>query len=505
MTIKNYWDNLELSTRLILFTGLLIQVITAINAIGYLHPDQHFQLIEFASYKLGLTEQIFLPADYYGEIRPSLQVYIFLVYYKLLQLIHLDDPFTAMLILRILVGLLNFAFFSYLIYQEHRESGTRFINVLLVVSCFSWSLPFIRVLFSAEVIGGLIFYTAIFLYQRYSEKKGGLIITALLGVVLAMAFYIRFQLGFALVGFAIWLLFKDRISINKAILLIGGFTIGFAINVLLDGLFYGDWVLTPFTYFKFNILEGGASGFGESSVWYYVGILAGFLTAPPLSIVLFFILIIGFWKRLSNVYTLTALFFLLGHFMVGHKEERFLFSVFGVLPIILGYGMKYIHFNALSSWLKKGLKVLAGFSLILNFVLLMIMATIPVSQNLEFVRKINTSFGNDRPVIIKYYKRSPLETPTARNVHRFYEHGLKKNIQFEKVDSLPELYASMESGGKNTYYALTYDVIAKESIQLPPTCTEVLHSSLLFSAANRWLNEYYDLVVAEDWILYQCK
>ena len=154
-----------------------------------------------------------------------------------------------------------------------------------------------------------------------------------------MAFYIRFQLGFALVGFSIWLLFVDRISMKTAIVLIGGFLIGIAINLLLDGLYYGSWVLTPYNYFKFNILEGGASGFGESSVWYYIGILAGLLTAPPLSILLFFLLIFGSVKRLNSVYTLTALFFLLAHFMVGHKEERFLFSVVGVLPIILGYGM----------------------------------------------------------------------------------------------------------------------------------------------------------------------
>ena len=64
MRFKEHWNNLEFSTRLILFAGLLIQIITAINAIGYLHPDQHFQLIEFAGFKLGLTERALLPADF---------------------------------------------------------------------------------------------------------------------------------------------------------------------------------------------------------------------------------------------------------------------------------------------------------------------------------------------------------------------------------------------------------------------------------------------------------
>ena len=159
----------------------------------------------------------------------------------------------------------------------------------------------------------------------------------------------------------------------------------------------------------------------------------------------------------------------------------------------------------MSSWLRTGIKATVGVSLALNFVLLFIMATIPVSQNLEFVRKLNGSFENDQNVIIKYYKRSPLETPTARNVHRFYEHGLKKNIRFEKIDSLPDLYASIESGGANTYYALTYDVIVKSIIQLHPACSEVLHSSAFFTRFNQWLYKTFDLVVAENWILYQCK
>ena len=36
--------------RIILFSGLVIQIISAINAIGYWHPDQHHSIIEFATY-----------------------------------------------------------------------------------------------------------------------------------------------------------------------------------------------------------------------------------------------------------------------------------------------------------------------------------------------------------------------------------------------------------------------------------------------------------------------
>jgi phosphatidylinositol glycan class B len=40
---------------------------------GYFHPDEYFQTVEFASYKLGVTAQAELPWEFAERMRPFLQ------------------------------------------------------------------------------------------------------------------------------------------------------------------------------------------------------------------------------------------------------------------------------------------------------------------------------------------------------------------------------------------------------------------------------------------------
>ncbi|QEH39720.1 hypothetical protein [Chitinophaga sp. XS-30] len=57
----------------ILLFASLTYLITACFSTGYFHPDEHFQLLEFANFKMGNISGYELPWEYATEIRPTFQ------------------------------------------------------------------------------------------------------------------------------------------------------------------------------------------------------------------------------------------------------------------------------------------------------------------------------------------------------------------------------------------------------------------------------------------------
>jgi phosphatidylinositol glycan class B len=273
---------------ILLFAAFVIQIISALNAIGYWHPDQHHSVLEFATYKLGITPAELMAREFPEQVRQTIQVYVFLGFYKAMQLLHLDDPYTAHTILRVITSLLSFMLFNYIILSTFRNDRRLTLYTLLIIANFSWSLPYIRTLFNSESFGGLAYFSAILLYKYLSNRSMTVWKGMLVGFVLSLAFFFRFQMGFAMIGLGIWLLFFEKASFRTLSGITLGFLIGTGLNVLLDSHYYGQFAFTPYTYWKINLIDGRAMR--AKSVWNYMGILSVVLVAPPLSAFLLFFL-----------------------------------------------------------------------------------------------------------------------------------------------------------------------------------------------------------------------
>ena len=316
--------------RIILFSGLAVQILSAVNAIGYWHPDQQHSIIEFATYKMGITPKELMAMEFPNRIRQTIQVWLFLGFYRVMQFLHLDYAYTANMILRVITSLLGFALFNTILLRTFRNERRLTLYTLLIIANFSWSLPYVKTQFSSETYGGLVYFFAILLYKAFRVRPMAMWQAMLVGFVLSLAFFFRFQMGFAMIGLGIWFLFFDRPSFRILTGMAMGFALGTALNVCLDSLYYGEFVFTPYNYWKTNIIDKRALRTAKS-VWNYVGILSVALSAPPLSAVLLFFLGRGLYKKFSDPYCLSVTFFLLIHALIPHKEPRFLFPVFGIL------------------------------------------------------------------------------------------------------------------------------------------------------------------------------
>src|SRR5688572_24767330 len=79
-------------------TGLYL--ITAWFSIGFHHFDEHYQILEFAGYKIGFNAADNLAWEFPSQIRPGLQPFLAFVLIKLLSLIQITDPFIQAFFIR---------------------------------------------------------------------------------------------------------------------------------------------------------------------------------------------------------------------------------------------------------------------------------------------------------------------------------------------------------------------------------------------------------------------
>ena len=78
--------------QILLAVAFVIQMLTAWRTY-FFHSDEYFQIIEFASYKLGLSPVKVLPWEFSQQIRPTIQPYIFIGLYKFFMAIGITNRF----------------------------------------------------------------------------------------------------------------------------------------------------------------------------------------------------------------------------------------------------------------------------------------------------------------------------------------------------------------------------------------------------------------------------
>src|ERR1043165_6338265 len=83
-------------------------LLASVFSVGYYHPDEHFQILEFAALKLHLTTADQLPWEYQYSMRPAIQPALAVLVFNVFSFLHADNPFTIAMILRMMSGALSF-------------------------------------------------------------------------------------------------------------------------------------------------------------------------------------------------------------------------------------------------------------------------------------------------------------------------------------------------------------------------------------------------------------
>jgi phosphatidylinositol glycan class B len=301
-----------------------VTVITACFSDLYYFPDEHYQILEFMSLKLGITAPGDLPWEYAAHIRPWMQPFLYFLIAKPLLLAGVRDMFFVTFVLRLATGLFSLAalalFAKAVLPTIAGDTEKRaFVNYLP----FFGFLPYLFVRTSSETISAAFFTIGLALVMQ--SRSASRLVWA--GLCCGMAFECRYQSALLIVGLFAWAVFVARTRITLLALFSGAMLVPVLAGVLVDYWGYGIWQFTPWLYFKVNILDGVAGGtYGTQPLLAYFWLLPAQFFAL-ITLVLMAAMIVMWVRNPRHALSWVTLPFFVLNMVVGHKEARFLFPL----------------------------------------------------------------------------------------------------------------------------------------------------------------------------------
>ncbi len=458
------WSPLEPALQDLLkrlfIVSLAVHCLTAFFNIGFHHFDEHFQILEFAAYKLGLVSPETLPWEFAAQIRPAAQPAIVFILAKAMMAIGIYNPFICALIVRIMAAFVGWASGALLCLYALRWIQDEAAKRLLIwLTCFLWFLPYLHARFSSESLSGSFLFVGVVLVligneirNETNKKWHERTLYALVGgVMLGLSFVMRFQSAIAAGGLGLWFAFvltKDtKHSLRQQLwyggLIVVGFLMAVGVGTVLDRWFYGAWVFTPWRYFESNLLAGKAAEFGVEPLWWYFVNVALWMSLPPLGIILFLAcgaVCVWHWRH-PLVWVVVPFF--AAHCFIGHKELRFLFPLVNALPVLITLAFErgnltnrsiQSRFGAsIASWSRK--RWLWRLFWVQNTLFLVVMTIKPASGNAPVYEYLYNQAG-------KQSSASPLELYTFTHDPFNY---IKLDVQFYRPSNFHATKLAAES------------------------------------------------------------
>ena len=380
----------------------IVYICTAFFSVGYMHPDEHYQILEFAGYKLGLSHPADLPWEFYAQIRQTIQVFPVVYLYRFFQLFtapgQLVNPFVIAFITRLFSAALSIyaAYLFFVRFQAELKSDA-LKKWMLLLSFFSYLVVFNSVRYSGENISSKLFIIGLcFLFSPTVRKNMALYWHYLLcGILLGLGFYVRYEIGFMIFGLMMWLLCIQRLQIKLWMMIAAGILIAMGVGVAIDCWFYGHWVISAWRYFESNVVKNGASAFGTHQWFYYLAIARYW----PYGIVYIFSTLYFIDRFRKHVLTWIMVPFLLVHLSVAHKELRFLIPLLPLMPLVVMLSVQSSK-NALYRIIKPiYCSIIVRFAWYLNCAVLLIgVMFIPAADEVPLLNTVFTHY--QKPVMV---------------------------------------------------------------------------------------------------------
>ncbi len=347
-------------------------------------------------------------------------------------------------------------------------------------------MAFLHVHFNAEMLSGNLLLLLITLYLKFRERhpshpfQWGI----LLGAVAGLLFITRFQMGFALLGFGIWLLVYDR-RWNLIAGMVPGFAVILLLGALCDRWLYGQWCLTPINYLRENIVDGHMNVFGAEPWYFYLEAMLGqggalFGLCVLIATLYFFI------TRPRHLITWTLIPFLVVHLLVSHKELRFLFPALFFAPYLL---MVWFRNLPKTVWQKKGIRVLGYLLGIVNGLLIIYALCFP-DPNMRFYDDMRAycrdktqvrlfSLKNERT----YYQIPENVIGPREVVSAFYTPRNLQRTSFDNLAQLEEAARKAREKGEDNLLILSENPHLIDTLSLPM-------EKIPWSPFPRWVTRY---------------
>lgn len=335
--------SLTIKTQILFGISLFFIILTAWTSIGFYHEDEHFQILEFMAYKLGLTDKSHLAWEFEAQLRPWMQIGIYYSLFQAFSFLGVEDRFTMSFIFRVFTGAVAWISLLYMakaVLLQLEDEYKKWVQILLVT--LTGYIPYIMVRTSGEslstsffLIGLALIITKIPFDKASKNIKLSWYRLLLAGLCFGFAFEFKYQSAVLTFGILLWLLFVSRRKISDLfIITIGGISV-LVFSIFVNRWGYGEWTLPVVNYFEFNLLSENKNQYGDPHPFFgYLYIVIANLAFPMVIVYLTAMFFMWFRNR-SHILTWVSLGFFLIHCIIENKQIRFMFPLAVLAPFYI--------------------------------------------------------------------------------------------------------------------------------------------------------------------------
>jgi GPI mannosyltransferase 3 len=441
--------------QLCLAGSAMLFLICSVFSVGSYQGDEYFQIVEFASSKLSLTNAADLTWEYHADMRPWLQPAIYAGVARGAALFGIHRPLTWLFLFRLVTAIAAWgSLWTLVAAGRHWVDGENERRRLYTVAALLWLLPYLGARTSAETMSAaaLCFGIGVLEWRRNLQESRSRFWLALLGgLAFGLCFEFRYASGILPAGASLWYLWQPKARLS----LFAGLTLGALLALAAGGIAdwwgYGHVTFPAYWYVYQNFVLGRANDFGTSPFFAYLYLpltAAGVMAPLVLALIVAFITV---WlTRLRSVLTWTSVPYVVLLSVAPHKEVRFLFPLVPLLPFFVTFTFfsplpvgahlaAFIQRFATGFWLKLAY-LLNAFGL-LGVVLLPQWSRAPLYAHIE-----DESFAANGPLAIAVVSASQ-QTPYVF-INTRMEFLEPKNLQWVMEPSVPELEAARSQRGR---------------------------------------------------------
>nr|WP_255670537.1 hypothetical protein [Mucilaginibacter sp. UR6-11] len=395
---------------------IIVYLIVAVNSVGFHQYDEHFQIVEFANYKMGWINSSKLTWEFREKIRPGLQPFICYIVFKVCRLLGETDGYNLTLILRIITCGVSIAVLR-LFFNSYKSKITKDLHLsFFFLVFFLWFLPYINVRFSSETWSGLFLVWTLAVIQT-DKNRGEVKRFSFIGILLGISVLLRYQSCLFVFGITLWLILINKVKIKDIFKFGISIILVLTIGVIIDRWLYGQFTNTFYSYFHVNIVKNVASSFGTLP-WYWF--LLYIIKAPgPIGVLILisFFIVLAVDPRNILLWAVTP--FLLVHSAIPHKELRFLFPLASLCPLFLITAYQYVK-EKYGFWLKYMSTIMVVILILFNTAGLIAIASTGASGQVAVTNFIHRHYKNRHVNLIVNDRTDPyIEGPPLCNT--FYD------------------------------------------------------------------------------------
>ncbi|CAG5107775.1 Similar to PIG-B: GPI mannosyltransferase 3 (Drosophila melanogaster) [Cotesia congregata] len=386
----------RMADRNLLYFLIFIKLIVCWLVKTFYVPDEYWQSLEVAhrqAFGYG-----YLTWEWNYKIRSYVYPFVISIIYKILAIFRLDSPEMIIFLPRLFQAMLS----GFAEYRFSKWTQNDLTTVFLLMNPF-WNYCATRTLINTLETSLTMIALSIFPWNEKDKHRSNFI------WLVGFMFFIRPTAAIMWAPLCLYHVYIFKKSINQ--LIKDYFFIGLCVSgiaIAIDSYCYGQLVVTPWEFFKVNVLTNVANHYGKQPLlWYLYSALPVFLLIKPLI------------SLAIIVWTITI------YSVLPHKEHRFILPL---LPLLVYLITNYNYQTHVSEKLKN---IIVFILLFINFGLLCYIGIVHQQGSTKIMHYLRYEIDNSQSDVDVMFLTPCHSTPFYSYVHQ--------NISIEFLTCEPNL------------------------------------------------------------------